>query len=79
MKEQVDHVFTSGGIGPTHDDITADAIAEAFGAAIDVREDALAILTAHYDRQGIELNAARLRMARIPEGAGLIDNPRGYG
>ena len=70
-----DHVFTSGGIGPTHDDITADAIAEAFGAAIDVREDARAILVAHYDRQGIELNAARLRMARIPDGARLIDNP----
>jgi len=70
-----DHVFTSGGIGPTHDDITADAVAEAFGAAITVRDDALAILTAHYQRTGLELNEARLRMARIPEGATLIDNP----
>lgn len=70
-----DHVFTSGGIGPTHDDITADCIAEAFGARIDVREDARAILAAHYARSGTELNAARLRMARIPEGATLIDNP----
>ena len=69
------HVFTSGGIGPTHDDITADAVAAAMGASIDVREDARAILAAHYDRSGIELNAARLRMARIPEGAVLIDNP----
>jgi molybdenum cofactor synthesis domain-containing protein len=70
-----DTVFTSGGIGPTHDDITADCIAEAFGAAIDVRDDARAILQAHYDKAGTELNAARLRMARIPDGACLIDNP----
>jgi molybdenum cofactor synthesis domain-containing protein len=69
------HVFTSGGIGPTHDDITADCIAEAMGAPIDVREDARAILQAHYDSRGTEMNAARLRMARIPEGAELIDNP----
>lgn len=70
-----DHVFTSGGIGPTHDDITADCIAAAFDTPIDVREDARAILQAHYDRSGQELNDARLRMARIPDGAVLIDNP----
>lgn len=70
-----DHVFTSGGIGPTHDDITADCIAAAFGVYIDVRDDARALLQAHYDRSGQELNAARLRMARIPDGATLIDNP----
>ena len=70
-----DHVFTSGGIGPTHDDITADCIAAAFDTPIDVREDARAILQAHYDRSGQELNEARLRMARIPDGAVLIDNP----
>jgi molybdenum cofactor synthesis domain-containing protein len=70
-----DHVFTSGGIGPTHDDITADAIAAAFDVALEVREDARALMQAHYDRSGMELNAARLRMARIPEEATLIDNP----
>lgn len=75
LSDRYDHVFTSGGIGPTHDDITADCIAAAFGASIDVREDARALLAAHYARTGAELNAARLRMARIPEGATLIDNP----
>jgi len=70
-----DYVFTSGGIGPTHDDITADCIAAAFGRDISVREDARALLAAHYEKSGTELNAARLRMARIPDGATLIDNP----
>lgn len=75
LSSAFDNVFTSGGIGPTHDDITADCIAKAFGAAIDVREDARALLQAHYDRNGQELNEARLRMARIPDGATLIENP----
>lgn len=70
-----DHVFTSGGIGPTHDDITADAVAAAFGLPLHVRDDARAILAAHYEKTGTELNAARLRMARIPAGAELIENP----
>jgi molybdenum cofactor synthesis domain-containing protein len=70
-----DHVFTSGGIGPTHDDITADCVARAMEAPIGVRADARALLQAHYDRTGIVLNEARLRMARIPEGATLIENP----
>ena len=75
LSERWDHVFTSGGIGPTHDDITADAVGAAFGAPVDVRDDARALLEAHYARTGSELNEARLRMARIPEGATLIDNP----
>jgi len=75
LRGAYDHVFTSGGIGPTHDDITADAVAAAFGATIDVRDDARAILAAHYEGTGRELNAARLRMARIPDGATLIENP----
>ena len=75
MADTHDHVFTSGGIGPTHDDITADCIAEAFDTPIDVRADARALLQTHYDNSGLELNEARLRMARIPDGAALIDNP----
>jgi molybdenum cofactor synthesis domain-containing protein len=69
------YVFTSGGIGPTHDDITADNVARAFDVHIDVRADARALLEAHYAKSGQELNEARLRMARIPDGADLIDNP----
>ena len=75
LSSAYDHVFTSGGIGPTHDDITADAVAEAMGARIGPRADAMALLQEHYDRQGLPFNEARQRMARIPEGATLIDNP----
>jgi molybdenum cofactor synthesis domain-containing protein len=75
LRGSYDTVVTSGGIGPTHDDITADCVAEAFGVPIDVREDARALLAAHYERQGSDLNTARLRMARVPDGATLIDNP----
>ena len=74
LRARYSYVFTSGGIGPTHDDITADAVAAAFGVPIGVREDARAILAAYYGDPA-ELNAARLRMARIPQGARLIDNP----
>jgi molybdenum cofactor synthesis domain-containing protein len=75
LRGRYDTVFTSGGIGPTHDDITADAIAAAFGAPITHRADAMALLGAHYERQGLPFNEARQRMARIPDGADLIDNP----
>ncbi len=75
LRAKYDYVVTSGGIGPTHDDITADAIAAAFGVGIDVREDARAILATNYKNPEVELNEMRLRMARIPDGATLIDNP----
>lgn len=75
LRSSYDHVFTSGGIGPTHDDITADAVAKAFGKPVDVRDDARAILAEHYSKLGTELNEARLRMARIPDSAHLIANP----
>ena len=67
------YVFTTGGIGPTHDDITAASIAKAFGVALVQNPEARAILEAHYPTG--ELNAPRLRMANTPEGATLIENP----
>jgi len=73
LREKYTYVFTTGGIGPTHDDITADCIAKAFGVPIDFRDDARAILEEHYPTG--ELNQSRLRMARIPDGAELILNP----
>jgi len=75
LRGTYDHVFTSGGIGPTHDDITSDCIAAAFGVSINVRDDARKILADRYEKMGTELNEARLRMARIPAGATLIENP----
>ncbi|MCY4304476.1 MAG: competence/damage-inducible protein A [Aestuariivita sp.] len=74
LSQTHDYLFTSGGIGPTHDDITAEAIAAAFDLSIDIREDARSLLVEHYQRSGRELNIARLRMARIPDGASLIYN-----
>lgn len=68
-----DYVFTTGGIGPTHDDITADAVASAFCVELPEHPDALAILEKRYGKS--EFNAARRRMARIPEGGTLIANP----
>ncbi|MEI2684968.1 MAG: molybdopterin-binding protein [Cypionkella sp.] len=75
LRTRYTHVFTSGGIGPTHDDITADAIAAAFGVPITHRADAMALLQARYDAMGQPFNEARQRMARIPDGARLIENP----
>ncbi|XBQ14979.1 MAG: molybdopterin-binding protein [Oceanicaulis sp.] len=75
LSERCTYVFTTGGIGPTHDDITADAVAKAFGRSIGVREDARRILEAWYEKSATELTEARLRMARIPDGAVLIENP----
>lgn len=75
LRTAYDQVFTSGGIGPTHDDITSEAIAAAFGVPITHRADAMALLQTHYDRQGLPFNEARQRMARIPDGATLIENP----
>lgn len=74
LSTKFDYLFTSGGIGPTHDDITTDCVAEAFGRQVSVRSDALKILKKYYDGKEIELNEARLRMARIPEKADLIEN-----
>ncbi|MGQ3040330.1 MAG: competence/damage-inducible protein A [Brevundimonas sp.] len=73
LRSAYDYVFTTGGIGPTHDDITADAVAEAFGVALPEHPDALAILEKRYAPG--EFNAARRRMARVPEGGMLIANP----
>src|SRR5215510_3667815 len=74
LRARYDYVFTTGGIGPTHDDITADSIAKAFGVGIDVDERALTPMKAYFERRGVELTPARLRMARIPFGARLVEN-----
>ncbi len=72
LRHRYTHVFTTGGIGPTHDDITADAIAKAFGVPIDVDPRAVALLLERIPKD--QLNEARLRMARVPAGAELIEN-----
>lgn len=75
LRKRYTYVFTSGGIGPTHDDITADAIAKAFGLPCDYHPDAYALLTKHYEKRQMEFTEARMRMARTPMGASLINNP----
>ena len=69
-----DVLFTSGGIGPTHDDVTAEAVAAAFGVSAPVRDDALAVLAEWYGAKGEDVTDARRRMARVPEGASLVPN-----
>ncbi len=73
LRKTHDYLFTTGGIGPTHDDITVDAVAKALGLTVIVHPEARAILEAYYATRG-GLNEARLRMARVPEGADLIPN-----
>lgn len=74
LRSRYSYVFTTGGIGPTHDDITSECVAKAFGLPLVVNEEAKRRLLARY-RDPAALNAARLRMAMMPEGAELIDNP----
>ncbi len=75
LRARYDYVFTTGGIGPTHDDITVDAVAKALGVEVVIHPQARAILERYYTARGGELTEARLRMARVPDGAELIENP----
>ena len=74
LRARYTYVFTTGGIGPTHDDITADAIAKAFQVPIGHHPRAVEVLTNYFKEIGREINEARLRMARVPQGATLIEN-----
>jgi molybdenum cofactor synthesis domain-containing protein len=74
LRQRYTYVFTTGGIGPTHDDITADCVAEAFGVSLPINAEARAILMAYFAERDIKVNDERLRMARIPEGASLVEN-----
>ncbi len=75
LRGRYDHVFTSGGIGPTHDDITAEAVTLAFGLPLIQHPEAMDRLARHYASRDLPFTEARMRMARTPEGATLIDNP----
>ena len=74
LRARYAYVFTTGGIGPTHDDITADAVATAFGVPIEYDQRVVALLKERYAAMGTELNAARMRMTRVPQGAELVPN-----
>jgi molybdenum cofactor synthesis domain-containing protein len=75
LRHRYTYLFTTGGIGPTHDDITADSVAKAFGLPCEHDAKALALLASHYSARGLEFTEARKRMARMPRGAVHIDNP----
>ncbi len=75
LRHRYTYLFTTGGIGPTHDDITTDAVARAFGLPVHHDPQAVEILLAYFREMGREPNEARMRMARVPQGASLIDNP----
>ncbi len=75
LRERFDYVFTTGGIGPTHDDITAPAVAAAFGVPLEPHPEAVRRLEEYFRTRGVEANAARMRMANTAAGAELIDNP----
>ena len=75
LHKNFDYIFTTGGIGPTHDDITTESIAKAFGIETEVNKEALERLKKHYKNMDVELNKAREKMAVIPKGSVLIDNP----
>jgi molybdenum cofactor synthesis domain-containing protein len=74
-RAKYDYVFTTGGIGPTHDDITAECVAKAFAVPLEENAEARAVLERQYRERNIELNEARRRMANMPVGAALVDNP----
>jgi molybdenum cofactor synthesis domain-containing protein len=74
LRHRYTYVFTTGGIGPTHDDITADCVAKAFGVGIDYHPEAVALLRERMAQTGTEMNEARMRMARVPVGGELIRN-----
>ena len=75
LRTTYDYVFTTGGIGPTHDDITAQCVADAFGRPLLQHPQAAKLLQDYFKSRGHEANAARMRMANVPEGGTLIDNP----
>ncbi len=75
LRHQYDYVFTTGGIGPTHDDITAQCVANAFGVPLLQHPQAVKLLTEYFQSRDVEVNEARMRMANVPQGGVLIENP----